>query len=187
MFDGSETREVLPIGSGNRAQFLAEIDRISAGGGTPLGASVHSGANALVHQYKKQLGYGEYRLIVITDGESSDDINYGVNEAVRYNIADLHDRLRHRAEPQPAPLFGELQERRLGCRNSAGTQGSDRRVRRLRSQGLPEVGNVIAPERFKTIGKGSSEPPPMRPGDNPRTRLYRLPRVEFDLFAENNF
>lgn len=45
----------------------------------------------------------------------------------------------------------------------------------------------IAPERFKAIGKGSSEPPPMRPGDNPRTRMYRLPRVEFDLYAENSF
>jgi Ca-activated chloride channel homolog len=86
VFDSNGTREVLPLGANNRQQFLAEIDRISTGGGTPLGRSIHGGAGALVHQYRKQLGYGEFRLIVITDGESEDDINYGVSEAVKNSM-----------------------------------------------------------------------------------------------------
>ncbi|MDZ4837384.1 MAG: VWA domain-containing protein [Candidatus Melainabacteria bacterium] len=83
VFDYYGEREVLPLGGNNRTKFLAEIDKVSADNGTPLGASVRTGARALAAQRDKQLQYGEFRLIVITDGESSDSIEYGTDEAER--------------------------------------------------------------------------------------------------------
>lgn len=41
--------------------------------------------------------------------------------------------------------------------------------------------------RFKIEGKGSSQPPSRRPGENPRAFMYRVPRVEFHLFMDNAF
>ena len=79
VFDGRGTREVVPLGPGNRAAFMQSINEVKAGGRTPLARSIQFGTDRLVAQYKKQLGYGEYRLIVVTDGEAS-----SVPEAARY-------------------------------------------------------------------------------------------------------
>ena len=86
VFDGYGYREVLPLGPNNRQQFLTEIDKVSTGGGTPLGDATYKGVHSLVDQYRKQLGYGEYRLIVVTDGESSDNLDRGVAEANKFSI-----------------------------------------------------------------------------------------------------
>lgn len=60
--------EAVPLGSNNRDAFNIAIDNIIPGGATPLGESIIYGIDQLVEQYKKQLGYGEFRLIVVTDG-----------------------------------------------------------------------------------------------------------------------
>jgi Ca-activated chloride channel homolog len=86
VFDAHGEREVLPLGPNNRQKFLDDINAVQAKGGTPLGDAVGKGALALAKQYKKQLGYGEYKLIVITDGEADDRIENGITKAMKYNI-----------------------------------------------------------------------------------------------------
>jgi Ca-activated chloride channel family protein len=85
VFDARGTREVVPLGPNNRAAFMQSIAEIRDGGGTPLARSVQFGADRLVEQYKKQLGYGEYRLIVVTDGQAS-NIPRAAQYAARYSI-----------------------------------------------------------------------------------------------------
>ncbi|MGH7451706.1 MAG: vWA domain-containing protein [bacterium] len=60
--------EVVPLGPGNLAVFLQVINEIEAGGGTPLAYAIRSGTEILARQREKQLGYGEFRLVVVTDG-----------------------------------------------------------------------------------------------------------------------
>lgn len=45
----------------------------------------------------------------------------------------------------------------------------------------------ISQARFKTEGKGSSEPPTMKPDENVRAFRYRIPRVEIELYMDNTF
>ncbi len=63
--------EVVPLGKNNLDQFKAQIESAEPTGSTPLSNAIIVSSNKLVEQYKKQLGYGEYRLIVITDGIAS--------------------------------------------------------------------------------------------------------------------
>ncbi len=86
VFDQAGRREVLPLGANNRSQFLDDIANIQAGGATPLGAAIGQGSIALEKQYQKQLGYGDFRLIVITDGDATDNLDSGVREAARFRI-----------------------------------------------------------------------------------------------------
>lgn len=88
VFDRSGEREVLALGSNNRSQFLREIDQVRAGNGTPLGTSIQAGVKKLAKQREKQLQYGEYRLIVITDGDSDwgNPVETGTDEAASQKI-----------------------------------------------------------------------------------------------------
>lgn len=72
VFDARGSREVLPLGANNRQQFLQAVAAIQADGGTPLNGAIIFGINRLVDQRAKQLNYGEFRIIVVTDGEASD-------------------------------------------------------------------------------------------------------------------
>ncbi len=74
VFDNSGDREVVPLGSNNKTQVLAAIDGVVANSGTPLAEAIIFGSGKLEEQYKRQLGYGEYRLIVVTDGEANGNI-----------------------------------------------------------------------------------------------------------------
>ncbi len=78
VFDDAGRREVVPLGT-DRAAFTHAVDEIDTGGRTPLAAAIRFGTDQLVEQYKKQLGYGEFRLVVITDGKAS-----GIPEAAGY-------------------------------------------------------------------------------------------------------
>ncbi len=64
-------QEVVPMGKNNREQFREIISNASPTGGTPLTNAFKLGTQKLIAQYKAQLGYGEYRLIAITDGLAS--------------------------------------------------------------------------------------------------------------------
>lgn len=85
VFDYHSRREVVELEVGNRTDFLEAVRDIEAGGGTPLASSIEFGVDRLVEQFKKQLGYGDYRLIVVTDGEAN-KIPSAARYAMRYNI-----------------------------------------------------------------------------------------------------
>ncbi len=85
VFDNSGEREVVPLGSNNRRQFTLAVQAISAGGGTPLAQGMRFGTERLVEKYQKQLGYGGFRLVVVTDGEA-DSIPDAALNAAKYSI-----------------------------------------------------------------------------------------------------
>lgn len=82
VFDGSGARERVPLGMQNRDAIAREIDRIRGGGNTPLNAAIREAVEALSLQRERQLGYGEFYVVVATDGQASDG-DLGAN-AVRY-------------------------------------------------------------------------------------------------------
>jgi len=85
VFDSSGRGEVVPLGASNREAFLKGVDDIEAGGGTPLAGAIRYGTDQLIEQYKKQLGYGEFRLVVVTDGKAR-DIPDAALYAAKYGI-----------------------------------------------------------------------------------------------------
>lgn len=66
--DGSNW--VVPLGS-NSADWQARVEKIRAVGATPLGQYMKIGADALLEARQAKV-YGEYRLLVVTDGEAND-------------------------------------------------------------------------------------------------------------------
>lgn len=72
VFDARGVREQLALATGNRTQFKAVLANVRAGGGTPLHSAITHGYSRLVAQGTKQFGYGEYHLVVVTDGEASE-------------------------------------------------------------------------------------------------------------------
>ena len=62
---------LMPLGPLSTAAVLPKIAQIRADGGTPLGSQMKAATDALLELRQKQI-YGEYRLLVITDGEASD-------------------------------------------------------------------------------------------------------------------
>jgi uncharacterized protein YegL len=71
--DNVSTPWIWPLGKrGSQTEMAAAIDPIRSGGGTPLGMFLKLGADALLEQRDKQYGYGSYRLLVVTDGEATD-------------------------------------------------------------------------------------------------------------------
>lgn len=85
VFDGSGQREVVSLGPGNHQKFLQEINNIRANGGTPLAEGMNVAIEHLIAQYKKQLGYGEFRLVVVTDGQA-DSIPEASLNAIKHGI-----------------------------------------------------------------------------------------------------
>jgi Ca-activated chloride channel family protein len=73
-FDAEGEGERVPLGLNNRVAILKAIKNLAASGGTPLGRACVQGTETLVGKRAMQLGYGEFRLIVLTDGESSDSL-----------------------------------------------------------------------------------------------------------------
>lgn len=70
-FDRQGIGERLPLGQHSSQQIVQVLDSIAAGGGTPLSLALQAGNAALTNQAKSQLGYGEYHLVVVTDGEAN--------------------------------------------------------------------------------------------------------------------
>jgi len=75
VFDNQGTNERVALGPNNRDSMLQAIGQVRANGGTPLKSAIKQGYQSLEKQAKKQLGYGEYHLVVITDGEASGNQN----------------------------------------------------------------------------------------------------------------
>jgi uncharacterized protein YegL len=74
VFSGSnlQTDWVYPLSRVDRARLNQAIDLPEPAGATPLGAYLKKGADALLAQRQAQRGYGTYRLLMVTDGEATD-------------------------------------------------------------------------------------------------------------------
>jgi Ca-activated chloride channel homolog len=72
VFDHSGFSIRLPLGQKNRAQFRAEIAKVVADYKTPLTQSLSTAYQMLTEQGRKQLGYGEYTVVIVTDGAAND-------------------------------------------------------------------------------------------------------------------
>ncbi len=70
VFDAEGLSERVPLGPNNHNLFMQKVRTIRVGGGTPLNQAIRRSTQSLVAQYQKQLGYGEYRLVVVTDGQA---------------------------------------------------------------------------------------------------------------------
>jgi uncharacterized protein YegL len=71
-FGGEYSGWRYQLGPRDDNKLLQAINQLNAGGETPLGEFMRYGAEKLLEQKEKQLGYGNYRLLVITDGEATD-------------------------------------------------------------------------------------------------------------------
>jgi len=68
VFDSRGIHELLSLGTGNREQFVNAVNSVSPAGGTPLSDAIAIGRRVLEEQAARQLGYGEYHLVIVTDG-----------------------------------------------------------------------------------------------------------------------
>ena len=74
VFSGVNIRNewVYPLGPKDTQKLIAAIDLPQPSGDTPLGKYIRIGANRLLEQREKQYNYGNYRLLIVTDGEATD-------------------------------------------------------------------------------------------------------------------
>jgi hypothetical protein len=74
VFGASNIRDhwVYPLGPRDNGKLKTAIDLPKPKGNTPLGKYIKIGADRLLDAREKQFGYGSYRLLVVTDGEASD-------------------------------------------------------------------------------------------------------------------
>jgi uncharacterized protein YegL len=63
---------LYPLGPRDDVRLARAIDLPQPGQGTPLGAYIKKAADRLLEEREKQLGYGTFRLLVVTDGEAQD-------------------------------------------------------------------------------------------------------------------
>lgn len=63
---------LIPLGQVNPAEAVKKINELRENGGTPLGYYMKVGADALLELRAKE-HYGNYRLLVVTDGEANSD------------------------------------------------------------------------------------------------------------------
>lgn len=71
VFDQTGISERVALGGDNRDEFMRRVLAIHPSGGTPLRGAVEIGRRQLEAQARRQLGYGEYNLVIVTDGEAS--------------------------------------------------------------------------------------------------------------------
>jgi Ca-activated chloride channel homolog len=71
-FNAGRFSELLPLGKRNSQEIRDLSRRLVASGNTPLATAISRGYDALRRQAAAQVGYGEYHLVVITDGEASE-------------------------------------------------------------------------------------------------------------------
>jgi Mg-chelatase subunit ChlD len=85
-------REFLPLAVGNMDRFISTVNSIEPGGGTPLSSAVQLGREQLETQARRQLGYGEYHLVIVTDGEANSgyDPTYEVDDLLAGTPIVLH-------------------------------------------------------------------------------------------------
>lgn len=92
VFDGNRDGIRVELNTANRGQVIAAIEGIRQGGGTPLKSAVRAGYDALTAQGQKQLGYGRYALVIVTDGAASsgEDPTKLVNAIINDTPVEIH-------------------------------------------------------------------------------------------------
>jgi len=92
VFDNNGTREILSISQNNQTMAVNAVRDLQAGGGTPLGKAITQGYKSLTEQAKSQLGYGEYHLVVVTDGfaNKGDEPDQIVRDLLKGSPVTLH-------------------------------------------------------------------------------------------------
>ncbi len=71
-FDRNSISERLALQQKNEGEFNYAVQQIGYGGGTPLQSAIDIAYTKVTEQGRKQLGYGEYNIIVVTDGAASE-------------------------------------------------------------------------------------------------------------------
>jgi hypothetical protein len=71
VFDANGLSERLGLGQVDRRGFESAVQQVQAEGGTPLLNAMTLGYQSLQQQARLQLGYGEYHLVMVTDGEAN--------------------------------------------------------------------------------------------------------------------
>jgi Ca-activated chloride channel family protein len=117
------TGNLVPLGKNNRDVIVEKLNRVNCGGNTPLNQAINRATVALVKQRDKQLGYGEYYIVVATDGDGTDgDVNSSVKYATDNNIPIItigfgitnhplsSNSLSYREATNPQELLGALEE-----------------------------------------------------------------------------
>jgi uncharacterized protein YegL len=92
-FDIEGIKEQVPLAKDNRAAFQQKVVDTRAAGTTPLKDAITLAVKGLTEQARKQLGYGEYHLVIVTDGEAyPDDQNPGfiVSEILKGSPIIIH-------------------------------------------------------------------------------------------------
>jgi len=70
VFIENQIHELVPLGNDNRPQFAKAVQSAYAAGETPLLNAISTGYARLEEQAVRQLGYGRYVLVVVTDGQA---------------------------------------------------------------------------------------------------------------------
>lgn len=70
VFDGRGINEWLPLGVNNRPEFKRQLATVRANASTPLRGAITGAYSKLLAQGARQLGYGEYHLVIVTDGHA---------------------------------------------------------------------------------------------------------------------
>lgn len=68
VFDQAGLSERVPLGINNRDAFDKALKKVDVKGGTPLKSSIELAYDKLTAQARQQLGYGDYHLVLVTDG-----------------------------------------------------------------------------------------------------------------------
>ena len=61
------------LATNNRESLMNKVDNMSPRDGTPLTWAVQEGYKMLTAQAQRQLGYGEYTLVILTDGRAQNE------------------------------------------------------------------------------------------------------------------
>jgi len=92
VFDTKGLSERVPLGINNREQLRQALSNSRPYGGTPLSRAVEVGYESLTRQATKQLGYGEFHMVIVTDGDASEgyDPTYDVNQVIDNTAIIIH-------------------------------------------------------------------------------------------------
>lgn len=71
-FQGEQADVLVPLGPVNSGVIFVAMSQIVPNGGTPIGKTLLRASEILEDQAQRQAGYGEYTIVLVTDGAASD-------------------------------------------------------------------------------------------------------------------